>query len=91
MMNPQGNLLIVMDAYDSEPEKPRILYDGGDKLIFYRNSEISLTLSGVDPEKAGKYIKGAEEITVSEIDEEDIAREYQVKIRIVDSLKSLSD
>ena len=47
MQNDKGQLLIILDYYESTPYMPRLLYDGSTSAILYRNREHAIVLNDI--------------------------------------------
>ena len=89
LQNGKGEILIMIDAYEGEPTKPRLIYDNGDTLLLYRSRESAVLLNNIK-EKARPFISAAKSVLVVEFDEnDDSVREYQVPMHIVEDLDAL--
>lgn len=88
LQNAEGEILIIIEKRESAPESPRLLYDGGDRALLYRNKESALKLNNID-EKARPALMAVDEILIAEIENEDVLREYKVPLRKVTSLKEI--
>ena len=88
--NSDGELMLMIEYRKTGPDNPRIVYDGGEKALMYRNKESSFMLNGIT-EKARPRLAGVKEILVVEISpaSDDIGREYRVPVLIVRSLAAL--
>ena len=85
LQNSSGDLLISIKARKHTPEEPKIVYDGGEHALLYRNKGTTILLDFIHPE-ARKPMFYSESILVVEFEGEDIAFEYEVPIRIVKKL-----
>ena len=88
LQNAAGEILIIIEYCEGGPENPRILYDGGDSVLLYRSRESAFMLNDI-AEEARLPIKSVSEVLIAEIENDDVAREYKVPMRIVRSLKDL--
>lgn len=88
LQNAAGEILIIIEYCEGGPENPRILYDGGKAALLYRSRESAFILDNID-EEAHLPLKSASEVLVAEIENDDVAREYKVPMRIVRSLEGL--
>lgn len=64
------------------------MYDGGNQALLYRNRESAVMLNNID-EKAWKPLKAVKEALLVELDNDEVAREYMVPMRVVKSLDAL--
>lgn len=85
MQNAAGEILIIKNWEKSEPQNPRFVFDGGSSALLYRNRE-SATMSDNIVPKAADAIMKVDEILVVEILDDDVAREYKVPMRKIESL-----
>lgn len=85
LQNAKGELLLIIKFIDSEPDNPRIVYDGGETALLYRNRESAILLESISL-KARVPLTQAESILVAEVQDDDVAREYKVPIRIIRKL-----
>ena len=67
---------------------PRLVYDGEDMALLYRNRESAVMLNSID-EKARQPLASVDEVLVVEVEDDDVAREYKVPVRHVKSLAAL--
>lgn len=86
--NEQGEILIMLNHRRGGPENPRLVYDGGNRALLYRSRESAVFLENIN-EEARPSIKAVDEVLVAELDGEEVAREYEVPVRIVRSLEAL--
>lgn len=89
MSDGAGRVLLVVDACDGEPEHPRLVYDGSDRMAFHRSRRAAFTIDGLTAE-AREALAGASEVTVAEIGGEEVVREYDVALCRVRSLRTLA-
>lgn len=81
--NATGGILIITNiAFDSAPENPRFVYDGGDSMLFYRNRESSTVLGSIAPQARSALMK-VDYILVAEMFNDNLIREYKVPLRKV--------
>jgi len=86
--NAAGEILIIIEYREGGPENPRLVYDGGDQALLYRSRESAFMLNSIADE-ARLPLKSVSEVLMVEIENDDVAREYKVPVRIVRSLKAL--
>lgn len=86
LQNGAGEIMIIINGEDSPPEKPRIVYDGGDAMMLYINKTRALMLNSLTIE-AQKAMLNVEYVLVVEVKDDDVLREYNVPVRIVKKLR----
>lgn len=89
LQNAAGEILIIIKYHEGGPENPRLVYDGGSTALLYRSRESAVLLEEINP-KARIPLKSVDEVMMVEVENDDVAREYQVPVRIIKSLESLS-
>ena len=82
MQNPTGDILIIIDALEDEPDRPRFVVDKNRKLFFYREPITCLEFIKLDT-KVVDAIARVEEVLVAEIKGEKTERQYTVPVRLV--------
>ena len=82
------HVLLLVDACEGEPEDPRLVYDGGDRMVFHRSRLSACTIDGLEV-RAREALAEVSEVTVAEIGGEDVVREYGVELCRVGSLETL--
>lgn len=85
LQNAAGEIMLIINKQPGEPENPRFVYDGEDRMLFYMSSSYAHMLNNIAPE-ARKPLMEVEEILVVEIENDDVAREYKVPMRIIKKL-----
>ncbi len=80
--NAVGDLMFLIRARLDNPEQPRIVYDGNDHALFYRNDKMTILLDYIHPE-IREDLKRARGVLVVEIQSESIIREYAAEIKIL--------
>ena len=88
LQNEAGEILILINYQKTEPDRPRIVYDGGEKALFYRSRESAFMLNNINLE-ARVPLSQVEAVLVVEIQDDDTAREYYVPMRLVRNLDAL--
>lgn len=88
LQNAAGEILIITDYRSSPPDNPRLVYDGGDQALMYRSRESAFMMNSI-AEEARPALSNVEEVLVVEVENDDVAREYKVPVRLVRSLKAL--
>lgn len=85
LQNAAGEIMVVINKQPGEPENPRFVYDGEDRMLFYMSRSHAQMLKNIAPE-ARKPLTEVEEILVVEIENDDVAREYKVPMRVIKKL-----
>lgn len=88
IQNSAGEILIIIKYRTGGPENPRLVYDGGSEALLYRSRESSVVLGAINP-KARLPLKSVNEILLVELDEDEVAREYMVPLRVVKKVESI--
>ncbi len=86
--NEKGEILVMLSHRRGGPENPRFVYDGGSRALLYRSRESAVFLDNIN-EEARVPLKAVDEVLVAELDGDEVAREYDVPVRIVRSLEAL--
>ncbi len=89
LQNEAGEILLIIDQRRGGPENPRFVYDGGERALLYRSRESAVFLNSIAVGARGP-LKSVDEISVAEVDGDEVAREYVVPVRIVKSLSALT-
>lgn len=89
LQNAAGEILIIIKYHQGGPENPRFVYDGGAKALLYRSRESAVMLDAIN-EKARSPLKSVDELLIVEIEDDDVAREYKVPVRIIKSMDALA-
>lgn len=84
-----GHVLLVVDAGEDEPAHPRLVWDGSDRMLFYRSLRSACTIDGLAA-AAREALAEASEVTVAEVGGEEVVREYSAPLRRVRSLETLA-
>ena len=85
LQNAAGEIMVVINKQPGEPENPRFVYDGEDRMLFYMSRSHAQMLNNIAPE-ARKPLMEVKEILVVEIENDDVAREYKVPMRVIKKL-----
>jgi len=88
LQNAAGEILIIIEYREGGPENPRLVYDGGEQALLYRSRESAFMLNSIARE-ARMPLKSVNEVLV-EIENDDVAREYRVPVRVVRNLQALA-
>lgn len=89
LQNAAGEILIIIEYRESGPENPRLVYDGGEQALLYRSRESAFMLNSIARE-ARMPLKSVNEVLMVEIENDDVAREYRVPVRVVRNLQALA-
>ena len=87
LQNENGEIMVMIDAKESEPEDPRFIYDGKMALLF-RNFDSNVLFRNIALE-AHKALQEVDEVLVVEVLNDDVEREYVAPIRLVKDVNSL--
>lgn len=88
LQNAAGEILIIIKYHEGGPENPRLVYDGGRTALLYRSRESAVLLEEIN-EKARSPLKSVDEVLMVEVEDDDVAREYKVPVRIIKNLEAL--
>lgn len=86
LQNDKGEIIVIIEAREGEPDDPRFIYDGSTALLF-RNFDSNVIFRDIDP-KAHEALGNVTEVLVVEI-LNDVVREYIVPLRRVKDVNSL--
>ena len=89
LQNAAGEILIIIEYREGGPENPRFVYDGGEQALLYRSRESAFMLNSIAWE-ARMPLKSVNEVLMVEIENDDVAREYRVPVRVVRNLQALA-
>lgn len=84
----EGNLLLIINARQGEPDAPRFIIDHGQNCLLYRNKMSSVILYKVEKSVYDAIIDKSE-IRVAEVENEQVQREYYAPIVVVKTIESL--
>ena len=91
LINDDEEIMISMASKESDPENPRIIYDGGDHALYYRNPLETILLDYINPE-VREALQKVKTLLIAEveIDEErkdgDVIRAFDVPLQAVKKL-----
>lgn len=88
LQNEKGEIMLVMDSREGDPEDSRFIYDVTDTALLYRSLESSLVFRKID-EDACEPLKTAKEIYDVEVEDDDVKRDYKVPVRLVQNVENL--
>ena len=88
MQNEQGEIMLMMNAREGEPENPRFIYDGSGTALLYRNQDSSVAFRNIS-EEAREPLKNVDVVLVVEVLNDDVEREYMAPVRIVKNVENL--
>ena len=69
LVNNEGEVMLVMNTHDGEPDKSRLLFDGNRMALLYRNPSQAIRLEAL-PEDIVEHHAAVSEILVCEMTEE---------------------
>ena len=81
LMNAVGDVMIVFEATQHQPENPLFIYDGRNKAILYKNKADVIPIYPI-PKEAETEMKRAKDILCVEVKEDKIIAEYNAKIEV---------
>lgn len=87
LQNDKGDIMVIIDAREGEPDDPRFIYDGSIALLF-RNFDSNVLFRNIDP-KAMAVLEDVTEVLVVELLNDDVTREYVAPLRRVKDVNSL--
>ncbi len=91
LQNDKGEILIILQEGKGGPENPLFLYDGSQYALLYRSQESAIYFKDI-AQSARTPLKSVTEMQIVEMnDDDDVAREYKVPVRIVKSVLALMD
>lgn len=90
LQNSAGELLICIKARESAPEEPKIVYDGGNHALLYRNSGLSIMLDFIH-QAAREPLFKAKSVLMVEFRNNEVVIEYEVPIKIVKKMPISSE
>ena len=64
------------------------MYDGGSAVLLYRNEESSLFLTNISQE-ARQPLQYADNVTIAEVQGDEVIREYVVPVRLIKDMKDI--
>lgn len=84
LQNAAGEILIIINYKASLPDSPRLVFDGGDTALLYRNKDNSQILGGIN-EKTVEALRNVNHVLVAEVSPKtnDVVREYDVPIKMI--------
>ena len=88
LQNEEGDILIIINSRAGGPENRRFVYDGGATALLYRTKDSAVVFENVAKE-ARLPLKSVSSMLIVEVENEDVAREYVVPVRIVKDVKAL--
>ncbi len=87
LQNEEGEILIIIDSFAGGPENPRFVYDGGKTALLYRTKDRAVIFHEI-PNGAHIPLKSVSSLLIVEVENDDVAREYTVPVRIVKDVKT---
>ena len=87
LQNEEGEILIIINSFAGGPENPRFVYDGGETALLYRTKENTVVFNAI-PLDARLPLKSVTSMLSVEVENEDVAREYTVPVRLVKDIKT---
>lgn len=80
----EGTPVFLIKCREHEPEKPFLLYDGGNHATFYRREHETILFDHLN-EKVIEVLKKTDKIVIFELSDEieDVARDYSAYVKQV--------
>lgn len=94
--NAEGDLLFSVKARQGGPERPKVIYGGGEHALFYRSIDQTIVFDYVHPD-VRETLRKVKSVLIVEFYGDSIIREYNVPVRQVtqlplpDNLSSVED
>ncbi len=85
LKNESGDLMFLIRGRLQNAEKPRIVYDGKDHALFYRNTENTIILDYIHPMIQGDLSR-ADHVLIVEARGDSIIREYVAEVKLIKEL-----
>lgn len=85
LKNESGDLMFLIRGRLKNAENPRIVYDGKDHALFYRNSESTIVLDYIHPMIQSNLAR-ATQVLIVEAQGDSIVREYMAEVKIIKEL-----
>lgn len=82
LQNEAGEILIIINSRAGGPENPRFVYDGGETALLYRSKQTAVVFKKI-AQGARIPLKSVSTMLIVEVENDDVAREYEVPVRIV--------
>ena len=82
LQNGAGEILFLISVRPGGPENPRLVFDGNNSALLYRSRESAVILEDINPD-AKLPLLSVDEVLVVELDNDEVAREYMVPLRVV--------
>lgn len=89
LQNEKGEIMVMMDSREGQPENPRFIYDGSDTALLYRSPGCTVSFRNID-EGARESLRNVKEVLIVEVfNNDDVDQEYVAPVRIVRNVKNL--
>ena len=88
LQNADGEILIIIAYCKGGPIEPKVIYDGGSAVLLYRNKESSFFLTGIS-EEARHPIQYADKVTIAEVNNDEVLREYVAQVRLIKDMRDI--
>ena len=94
--NSEGDLMFSVKARQGGPERPKVIYGGGEHALFYRSINQTVVFDYIHPE-VRDTLRHVKSVLIVEFYGDSIVREYNVPVRQVtqlplpDDLSSIGD
>ena len=88
LQDPNGDLLLMIEAQEGEPDTPLFIYDGHDTALLCRTFVSCVKLYHI-AEDAREHLLAANQIFIAEIQGTEIVRDYYASVKIVPNVTNL--
>lgn len=85
---PQGDLLLMIEAREGEPDTPLFIYDGHDTALLCRTFASCVKLNHIAKD-ACEHLLAANQIFIAETQGTEIVRDYYASVKIVPNVTNL--
>ena len=83
--NSEGDLMFSVKARQGGPERPKVIYGGGEHALFYRSINQTVVLDYIHPD-VRDTLRQVKSVLIVEFYGDSIIREYNVPVRQVTQL-----
>jgi hypothetical protein len=88
LQNKDGDLMFNISEREGEPDKPELVYDGGEHALLLRSGSYTVILDYINPDVRQSLVK-AKEVLIAEhtkTDKKNFTREYMAAVSCVEQL-----
>ena len=88
LQNEAGEVLLIIGYREGDIDAPKVVYDGGSAVLLYRSCESSVFLTNVSKE-ASQAVMLVDKMSVAEIKDDEVKREYVAPVRLIKNMKDI--